>query len=295
MKRCLKCDEVFESEGWACPACGAEPGLRHGWPAFAPELADDNQGYDPERFAAIPDIDDHNFYRLARRRLFTWALGRYFPAARSYLEVGAGLGVVLSAVAQARPELELWGTEIYASGLEALAANVPRARLFQADARSLPFRSAFDVIGAFDVLEHIDDDAGVLAELGAVLKPGGGLLVSVPQHPSLWSARDEAVSHKRRYTRGELVRKLEQAGFSITRATSFMSLPIPAMWWSAVRHRELRDDYDPFAEFKIGRLPNAILNGVLAFERGLLQRGVSFPVGGTLLAVAQRTTSAGST
>ena len=62
-----------------------------------------------------------------------------------------------------------------------------------------------------------------------------------------------------------------------------------------MRHRELRDDYDPFAEFKIGRLPNAILNGVLAFERGLLQRGVSFPVGGTLLAVAQRTTSAGST
>ena len=171
-----------------------------------------------------------------------------------------------------------------------LAANVPSARLFQADACSLPFRDAFDVIGAFDVLEHIDDDTGVLAELGAVLKPGGGLLISVPQHPSLWSARDEAVSHKRRYTRGELVRKLTDAGFAVKRATSFMSLPLPAMWWSAVRHRQLRDNYDPFAEFRIGRIPNAILNGVLGFERGLLRRGVSFPVGGTLLVVATSAT-----
>lgn len=288
MKRCLACDHCYSSPGWRCPACGVDPIGTRGWPSFAPELADSNEGYDPERFGEILAFDAPHFLREARNELFTWALGRYFPGASRFLEIGAGIGVVLAAFRAAYPRLEIWGTEIYDVGVAQIAENVEGVELFQADARALPFRGQFDVVAAFDTLEHIDDDEAVLRELHATLRPGGGILVSVPQHPWMWSARDEAVAHKRRYTRGELLGKLATAGFETIRTTSFVTLPFPAMWWSAVRNRTLHAGYDPFAEFKIGAFPHAILRRVLACERGLLRLGVSFPVGGTLFAVARR-------
>ena len=288
MKRCLACDHCYVSSDWRCPACGAAPETRGGWPAFAPALAEANDGYDPERFEEILDFDAPHFLREARNALFTWALGRYFPSARRYLEIGAGIGVVLAAMREAHPALEVWGTEIYESGLRQIDAHVDGVSLFQADAQALPFHEEFDAIGAFDTLEHIDDDVAVLRELCRALRPGGGLLVSVPQHPWLWSARDEAVAHKRRYTRTDLLEKLEVAGFEPLRVTSFVSLPFPAMWWAAVRNRELRDDYDPFAEFKVGAVPHALMSAVLGIERGLLRAGVSFPFGGTLFVAARR-------
>ena len=68
------------------------------------------------------------------------------------------------------------------------------------DARNIPFRDEFDVIGAFDVLEHIDEDVAVIDEVRKALRPGGGFLMSVPQHPALWSQQDERAFHVRRYT-----------------------------------------------------------------------------------------------
>jgi len=267
--------------------------MRGAWPAFAPALAEANDGYDPERFAEIQDFDAPHFLREARNALFTWALGRYFPSARRYLEIGAGIGVVLGAMQEAHPELEVWGSEIYESGLRQIAANVAGVQLFQADARALPFQGEFDAVGAFDTLEHIDDDVAVLEELYRALRPDGGLLLSVPQHPWLWSARDEAVAHKRRYTRADLLAKLEATGFEPVRVTSFVSLPFPAMWWAAVRNRTLREGYDPFAEFKGGAVPHGLMTGILALERALLRAGVSFPFGGTLFVAARRRTGAG--
>lgn len=293
MKRCLVCTSRYEAEVWRCPECGAEPECRAGWPSFAPALAAANDGYDPDRFEEILAFDAPHFLRDARNALFTWALGRYFPGAVRYLEIGAGIGVVLAAMRAAHPGLEVWGTEIYDSGVEQIAANVEGVRLFQADARALPFHQEFDVVGAFDTLEHIDDDAAVLTELHRSLRPGGGLLVSVPQHPWLWSARDEAVAHKRRYTRRDLLGKLDSAGFEALRVTSFVTLPFPAMWWAAVRNRELREDYDPFAEFKIGAVPRAALAAALGCERWLIRSGVSFPFGGTLFVAARRRPGAG--
>ncbi len=155
------------------------------------------------------------------------------------------------------------------------------------DARRIPYVDEFDVIGAFDVLEHIPEDEAVLVQLRSALKPGGGLLITVPQHPRLWSSADVYACHVRRYTASEIRCKVENAGFEIVRSTSFVSLLLPAMLASRRRGRD-RGDFDPRDEFRIGRTANRALEEILRIERWLIRTGVSFPVGGSRLIVARR-------
>jgi SAM-dependent methyltransferase len=157
----------------------------------------------------------------------------------------------------------------------------------QMDARRIPYADEFDVIGAFDVLEHIAEDETVLAQLHRALKPGGGLLITVPQHPRLWSSADQFACHVRRYTASEIHSKVEQAGFEIVRSTSFVSLLLPAMLASRRRGRD-SGGFDPRDEFRIGRAANRALEEIMRIERLLIRMGVSFPVGGSRLIVTRR-------
>lgn len=87
-------------------------------------------------------------------------------------------------------------------------------------ALALPFADAtYDVVGAFDVVEHCKPEDRALAEMARVLKPGGVLLISVPAYTWAWSDFDEANGHHRRYTRPRAVRAVEKAGLEVERAT----------------------------------------------------------------------------
>ncbi len=89
-----------------------------------------------------------------------------------------------------------------------------------ASALSLPFRDgSFDLVSAFDVVEHCEPEAVALAELGRVLRPGGRLLLSVPAYTWAWSDHDVRAGHHRRYTRPRLVSAVERAGFVVQRAS----------------------------------------------------------------------------
>ena len=143
------------------------------------------------------------------------------------------------------------------------------------------------MVGAFDVLEHIEDDQAVLGQLFQAVRPGGGLLLTVPQHPSLWSEADVRACHKRRYTRQELVRKVESAGFQTRRVTSFVTLLLPFLWVSRRRKRQAGNG-SVNAEFQMNRWLNRFLEAVLRLETCLIRRGSCFPAGGSLLLVAQK-------
>ena len=89
-----------------------------------------------------------------------------------------------------------------------------------ASAMSLPFRDAtFDLVSAFDVVEHCEPEAAAVAELARVLRPGGRLLLSVPAYQWAWSDHDVRAGHHRRYTRPRLVAAVEAEGFVVLRAT----------------------------------------------------------------------------
>lgn len=84
----------------------------------------------------------------------------------------------------------------------------------------LPYEDGtFDLVTAFDVVEHMDDDLAGLSEMRRVLRPGGRVLLFVPAFMFLWGLQDDVSNHRRRYRLSELRRVLEQAGFEIERTT----------------------------------------------------------------------------
>lgn len=288
MKRCLRCEASIPGEDWRCTGCGYAPPVVDGFPAFAPEIARTAEGFDPALFAELARLEARNFWFRSRNRLIAWALRRYFAHAQSLLEIGCGTGFVMAGIAGAVPGIRIAASEAHVAGLGFAAQRVPGACLMQMDARAVPFAAEFDVVAAFDVIEHIEDDRAVLREMHRAARPGGGILLTVPQHPWLWSEFDVRARHVRRYTARELRGKVLAAGFEIVKMTSFVSLLLPLMLLSRLRARAPGPDYDALAELRIAGWRNAMLGGVLACERGLIRAGLAFPAGGSLLLVAYR-------
>lgn len=251
-------------------------------------LANGGGGYHTEFYSELAELEAGNFWFMARNRLIVWAMRRCFPKPRCILEIGCGTGFVLSTLVNAFPESELTGSEIFSAGLAHAARRAPEVDFLQMDARQVPFFAHFDVVGAFDVMEHIVEDQQVLAQIHQALRPGGGLILTVPQHRWLWSRQDESACHVRRYTAAELRRKVVAAGFSPLYETSFVSLLLPLMMLSRLRKNRTVAENDPMSELRIGRVANALLGSVMAVEWGLIRSGMRFPMGGSRLLVAKR-------
>lgn len=136
-------------------------------------------------------------------------------APRTILEVGAGEGAVgsrLSACAQyigVEPDPRSSG--VARSRIE------PAGRLITGSTGDLEANTRVDLLCAFEVLEHLEDDRGALGEWRSLLTPDGVLLLSVPAHPERFGPSDRLVGHHRRYSRQELVQKLSDAGFEVER------------------------------------------------------------------------------
>lgn len=247
-----------------------------------------NDGFHEPLFNEYEKLEQSHFWYNYRRKLILEAIQRHFPRPTSFLEIGCGTGENLRAIGERFPYARLCGSEpsLHALQIARLKSN---AQLLQMDARAIPFANAFDVIGAFDVIEHIEEDALVLSEMHRACSASGGIVLTVPQHPALWSHTDELAKHKRRYTRGELLQKVGAAGFRPLYVTSFMSLLLPAMVLSRLWQRRSGRADGVDHGFRIGRSLNRVFAEVCELERHLLRLGLSFPAGGSLLLVASKT------
>jgi SAM-dependent methyltransferase len=290
MIECPACGAVTATWDWVhgCASCAFKVEKIDGFEAWAPELAKASSGefFDPEIFKELVSLENSNFWFQARNELILWALKHYFGRPTRFAEIGCGTGFVLSAVEKALPHAEIYGTELFIKGLQFAAQRCARAKLVQLDARRIPFREHFDVIGIFDVLEHIEDDEAVLTQIGKALVPGGGLLITVPQHQWLWSPVDEAARHVRRYSAAELQSKVIAAGFEILRSTSFVSFLLLAML--AARLGSRKPAGEAAAELRLNKYLNSVFRCISVAEYGLIRRGVNFAVGGSRLLVARR-------
>ena len=270
-----------------CLQCGFVPAQVDGFTAYAPELAKHNDGFPEESFEGLAHVEASSFWFRARNTLIMWALRKYFPDFQSLLEVGCGTGFVLSAIAQAFPHARTTGSEIYTTGLAFAAKRLPDTELLQMDARKLPYEAEFDVVVAFDVIEHILEDEWVLQNFHRAIKPGGGCLITVPQHRWLWSPVDEAACHQRRYSATELHAKVDAAGFRIVRSTSFVSLLLPLMLASrlAARCSVRAGGSEALA---LNPALDRALETIMRIEHLIIRSGVSLPIGGSRLVVLQR-------
>ena len=248
-----------------------------------------NIGFKTHYFKELAELEAGNFWFRARNRLILWALHKYSPGLKSFLEIGCGTGFVISAISKQFHEARLLGSEYFEEGLVYAQQRVPGAEFTQMDARHIPYESELDAIGAFDVLEHIEEDEAVLQQICKALKPGGVVFITVPQHRWLWSAVDEYACHVRRYVASELHQKVCRAGFEIIRSTSFVSTLLPAMYLSRLLQSNKMDmNMDDVAGLRINPILNKIFEWFLGFELALISVGFSLPVGGSRLLVARK-------
>jgi SAM-dependent methyltransferase len=202
-------------------------------------------------------LEDRHWWYRERRRLLARSVSDLTPGVA--LDVGAagggntrvlqGLGWKAAALEYGAP-----GAEVCAE------RGIP---VLRGDATRLPLTPAsLDLVVAFDVLEHLDDDKAAASGVFEALKPGGVFLVAVPADPRLWSAHDDAVGHVRRYTRQTLGDLLDGAGFRVEPMKSWNVLLRPVV---ALRRRSSTgSDLD-----QISGVVNTALRGVIAAERYL--------------------------
>lgn len=151
-------------------------------------------------------------------RFNTWPLVSSLVARSTRrLEVAPGL----------RPRLPIEGTQFVDISAPAVAKLRARgANAVLGAITALPFPAeAFDLVCAFDIIEHVDDENGALAELSRVAAPGATLILSVPLHPSQWTAFDDFVGHRRRYEPDRLLAKLAEHGFAVQQSAAFGMKP----------------------------------------------------------------------
>jgi SAM-dependent methyltransferase len=238
------------------------------------------------QLADLVAAESWHFWFRARRGLVTWMIARSFPRFGSLLEVGCGTGYLLGDLRGRFPGAVLAGCDILFDSLRYARPRLPRGLVFQADARRLPIARRFDVVIALDVIEHLDEDVAALREMFRVVEPGGGVVLTVPQHQWLWSATDEFSRHRRRYNRAELLAKTRAAGFEVLRCTSFFTATLPLI--ALQRLARPGDDSEPVSELRISRAVNAAAALMLRPEWWLIKAGISMPIGSSLLVVARR-------
>lgn len=236
--------------------------------------------YDP-RMSALPtpaEKERHGWY-AGRRAILAAELDRLGPVGDA-LDVGCGAGMMLAELAPRAARLQ--GVDADPRAVEAAAARGV-AQVQVATAESLPFPDAsFDLVTAFDVLEHTDDDVAALTEIRRVARQDARLLVAVPALPRLWSGHDVAAGHRRRYTRRALTAAAAGAGWAPVRSTSCNTLLLPAI--AAVRVATRRRPPQTDLHTAPG-LASAVVEPALRLEARALRSGVRFPIGLSLLMV----------
>lgn len=272
---------------WKCPNCAYAPSRRGQFVRLAPDLDDLDEGFALESFDILERSEEAHFWFTTRNQLIEWLIDRYASTAARAIEIGCGTGFVLKAFRSALPRANIAGSELHSRGLHhALDRHTDHVELVQMDARQTFLSGAFELVGAFDVLEHIDEDELVLAEIFRMLRPNGVFIASVPQHPWLWSAVDKIAHHRRRYRRGELAAKARNVGFRIRYQTSFATLAFPMLM--ADRLRSGQGQSPESADLAVPRIINLLMLALFRFEHLLRRLGVPLPFGGSQIIVADK-------
>jgi SAM-dependent methyltransferase len=245
-------------------------------------------GYDGSAFPKLFAVEDKHFWFRTRNVLIAGLAKQATQGIPnpSILEIGCGTGNVLAALNRARGNGRLIGLDFKAEGL-AYARRRCSLPLVQADAGTPPFSIQFDLVGMFDVLEHIANDQKALESVWRLLRPGGKLLITVPAHMKLWSYADIVAQHCRRYGVAELSERLASAGFEVEFVSPFMMILYPAVrLWRLLNRGAAKTDAQRF-DRDLTIIP--IINEVAAWGMGAEARWIAaghrLPFGASLVAV----------
>ena len=234
-------------------------------------------------YEQMAELDDRHWWYRARREVLAAIIRREAqpPKNAKILELGCGTGHNLAMLAGFGhvDGLEL-DEEARALSEKRLGRKVMSAPL--PELAGVPDRG-YDLIGAFDVIEHIADDKAALASIAAKLRPTGKFVMTVPAHQWMWSAHDVVNHHKRRYSKRSLKALIEASPLKLQRICYFNSLlfPLAVAQRAASKVRGAED-----ADVTLPPAPlNSALEKMFAAERYLVGR-LPLPPGLSLFAVA---------
>ncbi len=240
---------------------------------------------DPAQYASMADLDDKHWWSRARRDILADVLERELKpqADRRILEIGCGTGFNLAMLARFGT---VDGVELYGPSREIASRRLGRPVI---DSRlpelsDLPHES-YDLIALLDVLEHIEDDRGALAAIAGRLNPGGRILLTIPQHPWMWTDHDEVCHHVRRYTKSTLRAAAAGLGLKFDMLQNFNSLLFPLA--AADRLAARMTDRKQGADTMPSPFVNSLFESIFGFERHLVGR-LPMPPGVSLIALLSR-------
>jgi SAM-dependent methyltransferase len=290
---CPRCRGALREEpsSLRCPSCPAD----YPWRDGIVDLRAGKKGvpgYDPHYFRTLADAEKRHFWFRARARLIRASLDWHVSDLdkRALFDIGCGSGGLLASLGASGVPLA-GACDAYPESLELVRRRLAAPLVLVDDGPLPPLGPGHSLLGLFDVLEHMDDDQGVLEFLASVLEPGGVLVLTVPAHPFLFDEMDAIAHHRRRYRLSELRGKLSTAGFEIRMITHFMSALVPPLLLvralgrlvsPVVGAHERRD-----VEFRTVPVFNGAMRAILALER-LVLRAVPLPFGSSILALAAR-------
>lgn len=264
---------------------------------YNPELLESYDNF-PEYGVSDDIINvDVNFWDRSRYRLFKELIKQEtiaFPRV-NFLEVGCSNGMLIKSLLDL-DRFEITGSEIYLKGLLVAKKFIPNVEFIQLDIATTALEEKrYNLITAFDVLEHIKEDDLAISNIYKMLESGGKFIVSVPQHQFMFSSFDKLVNHQRRYSRKELVAKLQKAGFKVNYRSSLVFLLFPLMVASRIQDFLLpkklikSNDSEKFnKKIAISKPLDGIFNFFMLIDEFLIRHRISLPFGGTLLVIAQK-------
>jgi SAM-dependent methyltransferase len=235
-------------------------------------------------------IEENSFW-FRHRNACLVEMFRQFPPPGVLFDVGGGNGFVSRALIDAGVNVVL--VEPGADGVRnAKARGIPT--LVHSTLEDAQFRpETLPAVGMFDVLEHLEDDLGVLRSLHSYLVPSGRLYLTVPAFRFLWSDEDDAAGHFRRYTLSLLASRLRQTGFEVEFQTYFFApLPLPIFLFrtipSMLKIRKPSQERSESEHSGGGGGLGTILNGTLDRELRRIKAGKRILFGGSCLVVARK-------
>lgn len=282
---CPVCGAVYENSlNMVCGRCGFFPQNKNGiiiWPNKSKEI-----NYPVDAFDVLENNENEYFWFKSRAELIVQLIEKYFKNVKNIYDMGCGTGYILSVLEKRFSKIELYGSDIFIESLtfakKKLSNNV---KLMLIDAYAMPFLNEFDLILSCDVLEHLSEDKYILEKLYESARPGGGLIITVPQHMWLWSKADDDAGHVRRYSKSELQEKIISAGWNVVYSSSFVSLLLPAVMASRLINKS---DNRQEKEFSITPWINNLFYRIASMERTMIHAGIKFPFGSSLVFIAQK-------
>lgn len=238
----------------------------------------------PNAYVEMADTEARHWWFCGRRKILSSVINSIgLPLGATILELGSGTGGNLGMLSSFG---KVSGMEMDAAA-HSLAVEKTGSRFdirLGSCPNGIPFPGEhFDLICLLDVLEHIDEDIETLIAARALLAKGGRVLITVPAYRWLWSAHDEFLHHKRRYTAAELREKATGAGFEIVTLSYFNTLLFPLAVLVRLKDKLLRN-----SSASGGTVPpspiNRVLARIFALERFIVGR-YNLPFGVSLLCV----------